>query len=164
MHPHIVTQRPRLEAVYLESLRLMESSGSARNVIADTIGTKRIRAASKLLIPYRQLHLDPRAFGPSAASFDPDRFHIDQTAARSPSFRPFGGGVTLCRGRFLARQEVLAFVATVIGRFEVGVVRVVGIGKGGLPRPETRNPPMGMMMPVEGQDVMMKVREDGKKR
>lgn len=72
--------------------------------------------------------------------------------------------MTLCPGRFLARQEVLAFVATVLGRFEVGVVRFIGAEKGGLPRPETRNPPIGMMAPVEGQDIIIEVREDAKKR
>lgn len=70
--------------------------------------------------------------------------------------------MTLCPGRFLARQEVLAFVATVLGRFEVGVVRTVGSGEGGLPRPETRNPPIGMMAPVKGQDVIVEVRETGR--
>ena len=72
--------------------------------------------------------------------------------------------MTLCPGRFLARQEVLAFVATVLSRFEVGVLRVVGSAEGGLPRPETRNPTIGMMGPMEGQDVIIEVREDGRKR
>ncbi|KAI4118764.1 MAG: hypothetical protein LQ345_001224 [Seirophora villosa] len=71
----IVHHSPRMEAVFLEILRLMTDPGTSREVLTDTfIGTKKLRAGAKLLVPYRQLHLDPAIFGDAATSFDPDRF------------------------------------------------------------------------------------------
>jgi len=157
---HIVDRTPHLEAIFLEVLRLRDSPGTARTVISDTvIGTKKLRAGAKLLIPYRQLHLDPTVFGAAAASFDPDRFQRDKALARSPSYRPFGGGLTLCPGRFLARAEVLMFVAVVLWRFEIAVVSESGgTQDAGFPEPEDRTPPIGVMGPVKGQDVWVEVR------
>lgn len=168
---HILNHSPRMEAVFLELLRLTTDPGTSREVLTDTfIGTKKLRAGARLLVPHRQLHLDPRIFGDAAASFDPDRFRRQQqqqaTLARSPGFRPFGGGVTLCPGRFLARQEVLMFVATLMWRYEVRVVRTVGVddgggrdNNGGFPRPRDSHPPLGIMGPIKGHGVFVEVKE-----
>jgi hypothetical protein len=42
---------------------------------------------------------------------------------RGSSFRPFGGGATLCAGRFLAQKEVLRFIGTALWRYDVEVLR-----------------------------------------
>ena len=43
---------------------------------------------------------------------------------RSMSYKPFAGGVTHCPGRFLAKREVLVFVATILHRFDIEVCRM----------------------------------------
>ncbi|KAL8923567.1 MAG: hypothetical protein Q9208_004514 [Pyrenodesmia sp. 3 TL-2023] len=159
----ILNHSPRMEAVFLEVLRLMTDPGTSRQILSDTvIGSKTLQAGAKLLIPYRQLHLDERIFGNTASSFDADRFRRDETLARSPGFRPFGGGVTLCPGRFLARQEVLVFVAELMWRYDVRVVEERG-GEGGrdgeFPRPRDSRPPLGMMGPIKGHDVVVEITE-----
>ena len=125
----------------------MDTPGTARTVISDTvIGEKKLRAGAKLLIPYRQLHMDPKAFSATVASFDPERFQRDKALARSPSYRPFGGGSTPCPGRFLAISEVLMFVAMVLWRFDIKVAEGDEETKdSGFLEPEDRNPPIGVM-------------------
>lgn len=159
----ILNHSPRMEAVFLEVLRLMDDPGTSREILSDTmIGSKKLRAGAKLLVPYRQLHLDARIFGPNATSFNADRFlqgGDSSGLARSPAFRPFGGGVTLCPGRFLARQEVLMFVATLLWRYDVRVVAERGDGgRDGFPKPKDRQPPLGMMGPIKGHDIAVELR------
>lgn len=90
--------------------------------------------------------------GDTATSFDPERFLRHETRMRGQSFRPFGGGVTLCPGRFLARQEVLMFVATVMWRFDLKVVQEMGDrGWSGFPKPRDNQSSLGMMGPIKGQ-------------
>lgn len=158
---HVDKHSPRLEAVFLEVLRLMNSPSTARTVISDTVvGGKQLRAGAKVMVPYRQLHLNQSIFGSTAASFDADRFQRDETLARSSSYRPFGGGLTLCPGRFIARSEVLMFVASVLWRFDVKVLKWSGkMENAGFPEPEDRNPPIGLMGPIKGHDVIVELRD-----
>ncbi|KAI4223402.1 MAG: hypothetical protein L6R40_008506 [Gallowayella cf. fulva] len=52
----ILNHSPRMEAVFLEVLRLMNDPATSREILSDTfIGKKRLRVGAKLLIPYRQL-------------------------------------------------------------------------------------------------------------
>ncbi|KAF7889119.1 hypothetical protein EAF00_009419 [Botryotinia globosa] len=98
---------PRLEAFFNEVLRIKSAGALAREVITPTLFSGKILAkGTKLMIPYRQLHLDGEAWGPSARDFDPERFLKDKSLTRSLNFRPFGGGHTLCPGRFVAKKSV----------------------------------------------------------
>ncbi|KAI4134959.1 MAG: hypothetical protein LQ341_005942 [Variospora aurantia] len=107
---HILNHSHHMEAVFLE---LTTDPRTSREVLTDTfIGTKKLRAGARLLVPHRQLHLDPRIFSDAAASLDPDRFRRRQqqaTLARSPGFRPFGGGVAFCPGALLGEARGLDF-------------------------------------------------------
>ena len=79
---------------------------------------------------------------------------------KSASYKPFGGGVNYCPGRFLAKQEMLVFVALVLNRFEVGVADV---GKGGekvageqfFTKLDMATPALGVNGPVKGEDVFI---------
>jgi hypothetical protein len=114
------SQTPYLTALWHETLRVCNSSASARFVTADTvIGEYTLRAGRRLLIPYRQLHLNKAIFGENAADFDITRFLNDSKLAQNPSYRPFGGGATYCPGRFLAKQEIFMALAFLLHRNDI---------------------------------------------
>lgn len=149
---------PLLNSAYDEVLRYTNNAMGVRLVVNQTrIGGKTLRPGRKLLMPYRQMHLDGDVWGPGAASFDPGRFLRDKSLSRSPSFRPFGGGNGYCPGRFLARREVFMFVATVLRRFELGVLPSSDGGKSKFPGLDETTPTGGILSPVAGEDVIVQV-------
>lgn len=150
---------PRLLALYHEVLRLSTSSVSVRDVRSNVeIGGKLLRAGSRVLLPYRQMLFDDDVFGNNTDVFNSDRFLLDQKLHKSPSFKPFGGGTTYCPGRFLARAEVLTFIALVVCRFDLELAPNKGI-RTGVPRMEGRRPCLGIMGLENGGDIILKVRQ-----
>lgn len=144
---------PHLNAFFDEVIRMTNSSSSVRTVMSDTvIGDCTLRAGMKVLIPYRQLHFNKEVFGTDALKLNPERFLKNKALARSPSYRPFGGGSTYCPGRFIARQEVLAFIGIVLNRFRTELA-----GAQGIPRLEEMKPCLGIMGPVAGGDLIVRV-------
>lgn len=92
---------PKLGAIWNETVRMTAYSASVRHLTDDTvIGGKTLRKHNRVMIPYRQLHFNEEVFGKDVNQFDPWRFLRDKALQRSPSWRPFGGGITMCPGRF----------------------------------------------------------------
>jgi len=152
-----------LAAVYHETLRLTASSVSVRTVVGPaSIDDLILEKGARVVIPYRQMLLDPQVFGADAQTFNHERFLQNPTLVKSPSFKPFGGGTTLCPGRVLAQREVLTFVALAVGKF--GLALGIGSDKSHrqVPELETKNPCIGIMGPVAGQDIHVLVREPSK--
>lgn len=117
---YLVEQCPLLKSIWLESLRLHSGITSVRHISEDTvIGGKVLRRGKKVMISGRQLHLDETVFGKDAQLFDPQRFFQNPNLEHHLSFRPFGGGATLCPGRILAKHVVFAFVALALHRFDI---------------------------------------------
>ncbi|KAL9019113.1 MAG: hypothetical protein Q9185_003587 [Variospora sp. 1 TL-2023] len=151
---------PRLNAVLNETLRITSASTTIRNVVDSlTLGGKRLRKGTKVIIPGRQLHLDGRAFGADAKSFDPERFLAKKDLVRSSNFRPFGGGTTYCPGRFLAKREVLTFVALVLARFELSLSKPENGATVPFPQIEDAKPCLGIMGPRLGWDTTIQVQK-----
>ena len=91
------------------------TSSNIREVNHDVeLGGKTIAKGCKVFVPLRQLMLDEMSFGSDADEMVPDRFMRTKGLDRSGYYRPFGGGQTLCSGRYIARREVLAFLAVVL--------------------------------------------------
>lgn len=151
----------RLNCVFDEVLRVTNSSSSVRDVTSDTmIGDFVLRSGTKVLIPYRQLHFDEAIFGSNAQNFDSERFLRQKNLHKSPSYRPFGGGSTYCPGRFVARQEVVAFVAFVLKRFELEIPNAEADGVSNtFPRLEEMKPCLGVMGPVQGGDLIVRIHQ-----
>ena len=91
--------------------------------------------------------------------FDSERFLRRKNLHKSPTYRPFGGGSTYCPGRFIARQEVVAFVAFVLKRFEMEIPKagIDGVSNT-YPQLEEMEPCLGVMGPVQGNDLMVRIR------
>ena len=156
---------PLLVALYHEVLRLVTSSISVRNVAVDVpIGGKILRKDGRVIIPYRQTLFDQEVFGGDAKEFNVDRFLGNKSLAGNPSYRPFGGGTTYCPGRMLAKAEVITAVAVAVARFDMELVtpsKAHGqgpkLGKS-FPRVEMKKPCLGIMGPVDGDDVVVRIR------
>jgi cytochrome P450 len=93
-------------------------------VVEDTsVGGYTLRVGHNIICPsYAQHHL-PEYFGQDPEKFDPERFIepvlAKGTPADSKMVRAFGGGVSLCSGRFFASNEVLSYAASVLWRFDI---------------------------------------------
>jgi cytochrome P450 len=109
------------------------------------------------MMPYRQLHENEEVYGPDVLEFDAERFLKNPGLRRSTSFRPFGGGSTYCPGRYAARQEVVGFVALVVYRLEISLVKGEDGEDQSFPRMESSKPSFGMMGVVKGDDLVVKV-------
>ena len=150
---YLMTKCPRLDSVYQEALRVVNGALSARKIIAPTmIGNKVLDIGATIIIPFRQLHYNKEVFGNVPGHFDPERFLKDKTLANSSSFRPFGGGVNYCPGRFLAKQEMLVFTALALHRFDICLskdrVRQ-------FPLLDMSTPALGVNSAQEGMDVFI---------
>lgn len=149
-----LVENPLLTAAFDETLRLVSGASSARTVKSPTqLGEKTLRKDVKLLMPYRQLHFDAEIFGPRVKEFHPERFLDNQTLGRSPNFKPFGGGTTYCSGRFIAKREVLYFVAQLLHKYDVGLADPNAT----LPRLDEQKPSLGVLEPIKGDDTLITI-------
>ena len=150
---YLMTRCPQLYAVYQETLRVTNGALSARKIIAPTrMGDKILDAGATIIIPFRQLHYNQEVFGATPGDFDPERFLRDKSLNNSGSFKPFGGGVNYCPGRFLAQQEMLAFVALALHRFDIVLSHT---GSQSFPKLDTTTPALGINGTQKGEDVLI---------
>jgi cytochrome P450 len=146
---------PLLLSTYEETLRINTSSVTVRDVMADTkIGNKILRKGAKVFAPTRQLHFDPLVFGKNVNHFDSERFLRNEGLNKSNSYRPFGGGITHCPGRWLAMKEILLCVALVLSRFDVKLLDAEsGSEAQAFPKVDTTMLALGVLPPLKGEDV-----------
>ncbi|KAL9627115.1 MAG: hypothetical protein Q9204_006802, partial [Flavoplaca sp. TL-2023a] len=134
---------PQLEALWLEVIRLTVSASSVRYITKDvTIGGKRLQSGNILINSCRQLHFNEAVFGKSPDDFDPNRFLKMKGLQQSRSWKPFGGGVSLCPGRFIAKRAVCMFIAHVLRRYDVELAYPQPFPKG-----NDKNPDLGVFVP-----------------
>lgn len=161
---YLVDKCPRLEAFFLEVLRMINGALGVRQVMKTTeMGGKILRPGNTLVIPFRQLHFNGNVWGEDSHVFDPERFLKDKNLGTHPSFRPFGGGVSYCPGRFLVRHQIFGFVATFFHRFDVELPHLPtpagGFAAQVFPKLDESRPSTGTTACVESMDVIINVRK-----
>lgn len=146
---------PLLNACSRESMRLASDAASTRLVTSETTIFDKdtgkdytLCAGSIVQIAGAAMHADERIWGPDASTFNPSRYLLaarnemeNKGEKRAPStrehpasYRAFGGGSTLCPGRYLAISEVLAWAAAVVMSLDVmGPISVPEKDDGKLP-------------------------------
>ena len=145
---------PRCIALFNESLRITTSSGSIRTVASPTqIGNYVLQPGSRVLLPFRQLHMNEEAFGLDATAFKADRF-LGNDLVKDPSFRPFGGGITYCPGRYIARKEVVAVVVLALRSFDI---ELKDGSNSAFPKIDEKKPFLGVLAPLEGEDLRLRL-------
>ncbi|KAL3475751.1 putative cytochrome P450 [Aspergillus californicus] len=154
-HTYLTENCPMLDSLYSEVLRLVVTSPMTRQVSAtSTIGGKTLKEGSKVLIIYRQLHLDHDTWGPSPETLQPDRFLRDKSLKTKVAYRPWGGGKHVCPGRFLAKKAVFVFVALLLGQYEVDMDTV---GEQSFPRADLAKA-SGVATIADGEDLIVSLR------
>ncbi|KAI1312958.1 putative cytochrome p450 [Xylaria venustula] len=168
---------PQLDSIWHETLRLCSNAASVRRVDHDTVvGGKLLRAGHRIMIPYRLLHFDQAVYGFDSRKFRPDRWLATPSTTMTtkqqskqgdsktlalkcgPSWRPFGGGKTLCTGRHAAKRATLMLVAVLLRRFDV---QMLGDPTAAAPEADLGRPVLGISSVKEGQDFEVKLRAYG---
>lgn len=145
---------PQLADIWHETLRVYSHAVSARFIKADTIiGGKLLRKGHRIMIPFRMLHFDRSTWGEDAGTFRPNRFaKRTNELTKSPSWRPFGGGKSLCSGRYVAKHLACMFTATLLHRFDVAK-----IDQSPFPLGDEGKPVLGMMSIKDTEDYMVRI-------
>lgn len=147
---------PRLESVWFECLRLSAASTALRTLEENTwIGGKLLKKGAMLAVSARQLHFNSKVFGSNYADFKSDRFLRQPNLRRNASFRPFGGGPTLCPGRHLAKYMVFVFLADVLHRFDLSLD-----GSQDFPKAQQDRPTIGILSSKTDIQIRITERQD----
>ncbi|ETS85983.1 hypothetical protein PFICI_04008 [Pestalotiopsis fici W106-1] len=157
---YLCANSPNLDSIFNEVLRLNNTAAAVRVASKDTtVGGKHLPAGSTILMPFRQLHMNENVWGTGVSEFQPLRFLNRKSLTRSASFRPFGGGATLCPGQTLARQEIYGFIAALLHRYCVDVTLDSVGNKPPFPRLNSMTPSFGLNGPIKGTDVFVSISE-----
>ncbi|GAM88128.1 hypothetical protein ANO11243_061590 [Dothideomycetidae sp. 11243] len=146
---------PLLLSAYQEVLRYRAMGASIREVMEDTqLDNFLLKKGAMLQMPTRVLHEDKDIWG--STDFQPRRF-LPENGKRQPrddTFRAFGGGKTLCPGRHFATNEIMAFTALFIARFDMKPVK----GSWELPTVANTNAASAIMEPDYDVDAEITTR------
>ncbi|KAF2274902.1 uncharacterized protein EI97DRAFT_401495 [Westerdykella ornata] len=121
-----------------------------------------------MLVPFHQLHRNRDVWGADPSKVHPDRFLSNPKLLNSKSYRPFGGGSTLCPGRNLARRIIGFAVAGLVTRYEIHIdVEKTNKANGGrrglkapvFPRFNHSKPNPGASLPFGNDDVIFLLKE-----
>ncbi|KAH7407825.1 cytochrome P450 [Cadophora sp. MPI-SDFR-AT-0126] len=116
---HLMNSCPLATATWHEALRLYASSSVVRTCESTTvIGDKTIKAGDRLMSPLYFVHRSPHIWGDDAQDFNEQRW-LKEGFKTPKGYYPFGGGHMHCPGRFLAKQEVFLFIATVLREWDI---------------------------------------------
>lgn len=147
--PGLLKECPLLKSCYFETLRLDSRPASVKKIERDFVvretvqdvragtqpGSYLLKAGTYVNIPHAVHQLDPRFFEDPTV-FKPGRFLVrkeeqgqrpqrqgqqqrQEMTAQVGTLKPWGGGASMCKGRMFAEREVLAFVAGMLGMWEM---------------------------------------------
>ncbi|KAL9102481.1 MAG: hypothetical protein Q9163_002381 [Psora crenata] len=161
-NPSIITIRedcPLLFSTFQEVLRLHMVGSNSRFVLEDVMldETYLLRKGMVVQIPVGVLHNDVTAWGEHVKEFRPRRFlkqgRLDEGFKyNAASYRPFGGGASLCPGRHFLMLETLALMAVMLASFDLVPVN----GQWSIPRQKQQQLATAVHPPAE--DIRVRIR------
>lgn len=161
---YLTGECPLFNSMFYEVLRLVNGALSIRKVVAHTeIGGKILQPGNTVACHFRQLHFNEHVWGHDSSRFDPERFMRNAKLSSHPSYRLFGGGVSQCSGKYVAKIEVMGFTALLLHRFdlELSTFPEMGFkGKGqAFPKLDETTPSTGITGPFKSMDVFIELRQ-----
>lgn len=151
-------------ATWYEVLRVTVALPMVRTALNDVTldGKYFIKKNDLVIISPGSIHSDSKVWGSNVSEFDPTRFLAENMLARGKgdirsSVRAFGGGQSLCSGRFFSFHEVMAIVATLILRFEI---KTADGSRWEVPKMNIRAPSLGVGMPMDDLEVVVETRPE----
>lgn len=158
-------QCPLLNSTFQETLRHYSEGATVRLVKEDAKlgGQFLLKKGSILQIPNSVIHRDRVAWGDT--SFNAYRFlkqerreqNGDASSKTSAgSYRPFGGGSTICPGRHFAQVEVTALVAMILWRFDILPTSGTELS---LPQPKQDSVVEAVFPPIQDVEVLFRKRQ-----
>ncbi|KAH3961190.1 hypothetical protein HBI56_209870 [Parastagonospora nodorum] len=149
---YLLERCPKLSSVISETLRLTVTSALARVILEPTaVGGKLLKPGTKIMLSIRELHYDAEVWGTKSDALDANRFIDNPKMSKSPSYRPWGGGHTLCPGRLFARRSANAFVAILLTKYDVAVESTT------FPRADGGRPSPGIVTLGQGEDLKVRL-------
>ena len=123
----IRNQCPLLNSTFQETLRHYSEGPTVRVVCEDTVVDEHLlKKGGVVQMPNSILHRDLDVW--RNTDYNPYRFLKQDHKEKKPeafsttsagSYRPFGGGSTICPGRLFAQTEVTGLVAMMVWRFDI---------------------------------------------
>lgn len=156
----LLVNDPLLRSTFNETLRIYSCSMSTRLVMEETIiADYTFRKGAVVKCPIRPHHWDPEIWGPDVEEFVPDRFIREPgkglMRGDAKLVRPFGGGASLCPGRFFASYEVLSFVGALLFKYDIKLAEGAKI-----PQPNLNAPTLGICSPINDVEVVITKRRE----
>ena len=172
----LIRNSPLLRSTFYEVLRTCGGTVSNRAVTDDIMVAGRLfKKGTPIMLPSRPQHMDPAIWGEDYDQFVADRFiraedkggkfgdrgvkgkgELDENdilrrrQAKERMMRPFGGGVSLCPGRFFANYELWSFVACLIWQYDISIKEGEKI-----PTVDLRRPNLGVMSPTHDVKIRL---------
>ncbi|PLN76123.1 cytochrome P450 [Aspergillus taichungensis] len=145
---------PWVQGFWKETIRLGSTSASARVLQKDEqLEGFTLHKGSLVFLPVQLMHYNPDVFE-DPTKFDPNRWIGGEDKRQNSSLRPFGGGSSICSGRFLAEQETLLIAAIFLLRFDIKIKSPQ--------KPFKRNPrALGIMGPLRDIELELRPRTGG---
>ena len=109
-----------LTSTWNEVMRVVSRGVSARMVMEDTMlaGRWLLVKGCVVMIPTAVMHADANAWGDTG--FDARRWMQGKAGRQqAASYRPFGGGSTICPGRHFGSMEVFLLVAVLVLGYDI---------------------------------------------
>ncbi|QIW99012.1 hypothetical protein AMS68_004530 [Peltaster fructicola] len=139
----ICSQCPLLKSCYVECLRVDAATWSFKQVKEDfelnpreKAGTTYMLRKGEYIHAAHDLHNTNPAYFPQPEAFQADRHvKIDENGRRTAdlgTIRPYGGGSSMCKGRFFAYKECMVFAAAILAMWDI---EPVGGGAWKMPKP-----------------------------
>lgn len=106
-----------LTATINETLRMRTCGISSRIVTEDVVLSNRylLKQGTVCELPNNVLHSNAAYWGPTVDEFEPERFLAPPSSKEARmargAFRPFGGGVSMCAGRYQAMSQLAGGLA-----------------------------------------------------